>query len=276
MSDAISSRGVRLNPASASPVLDQFRLDGRVAVVTGGAGNLGSAICRGLTEAGATVVIASRNVERCRALASELEQKGARAEALYLDLADSESIEALAAEVVKHFGRADILVNNAVSNFPGHLEKLSTADWEAAMKIDGTGFFHITQRFISEMLKAGSGNIINISSVLGVVSPTPSLYPLGIDSFRPNYFFAKAGILNYSRFLAVVYAEQNIRVNCISPGGIETDPPRQPPPTFPNRVPMKRLADSDEFKGAAVFLASDASSYITGANLIIDGGYTAW
>jgi NAD(P)-dependent dehydrogenase (short-subunit alcohol dehydrogenase family) len=258
-------------------VLDLFRLDGRIAVVTGGSGNLGSAICRGLAEAGATVVAASRNLQACSALAQRIEADGGRAVGVPLDLASEASIEALGAAVIDRFGRVDILVNNAVSKIPGHVERLPLHDWEAAMRVDATGYFRITQLFLNEMLRAGSGNIISIASVLGSVSADPSLYPpLGVEGFRPNYFFIKSGMINFTRFLAVTYAERNIRANCISPGGLEPASPPTHPTRWAERTPMRRLAAVDELRGAVVFLASDAASYITGHNLVVDGGYLAW
>jgi NAD(P)-dependent dehydrogenase (short-subunit alcohol dehydrogenase family) len=258
-------------------VLDTFRLDGRIAVVTGGSGNIGASICEALAEAGATVVIAARTLAKGEALAARIEARGGRAVALPLDLADEVSITALRDAVQGQVGTADILVNNAISMFPGHVERYSTEDWERSMQVDGTGFFRITQLFLNDMLAAGRGNIITIASVLGMVAPEERLYPTrGIEGFRPNYFFVKAGVVGYSRFLATAYATRNIRVNCISPGGVEANPPRKDAAGFIDRVPMKRLASPDDMKGAVVFLASDASAYVTGQNLVVDGGYTAW
>jgi len=268
---------------SERPVLDQFRLDGRVAVVTGGASSVGQSLSRGLAEAGASIIVASRDLESCRLYAAELEEAGSRAVGLHLNLTDEQSIDALAREVLERFGRVDILVNNAISRFPGHVEDFSAADWEAAMRVDATGFFLITQRFLREMARAHSGNVINIASPLGERSAVPDLYPAGLDSLRPAFFFVKAGVINFTRFLAVAYAAHGIRVNCVSPG-YNTNPPWYTSPggiaidpsLFAKRVPMKRLGHLDEYKGAVVFLASDAASYVTGQNLVVDGGYSIW
>jgi NAD(P)-dependent dehydrogenase (short-subunit alcohol dehydrogenase family) len=254
-----------------------FRLDGRIAIVTGGAGTIGTSLSRGLAEMGATVVIAARNQERCTALAGAMAAEGLSAEGLPLDLADLASIEALRGAVVERFGRIDILVNNAVSQFPGHVEQYPAEDWEAAMRVDATGWFRLTQLCLEQMLQQGRGNIITIASILGMVAPDERLYPpRGIAGFRPSYFFVKAGVVGFTRFLAAAYADRNIRVNCISPGGVETDPPRPNSGGFAERTPMRRLAAPDEMKGAVVYLASDASSYVTGHNLVVDGGYTVW
>jgi NAD(P)-dependent dehydrogenase (short-subunit alcohol dehydrogenase family) len=258
-------------------VLDTFKLTGRVAVVTGGSGNIGRSLCEALAEAGATVVVAARNLARCEAVADGIRGAGGNAVALPLDLADEASIVALRAAVVAKAGTADILVNNAISMFPGHVESYTPEDWEKSMRVDATGFFRITQVFLNDMLAAGRGNIITIASMLGMVAAEERLYPArGLAGFRPNYFFVKAGVVGYSRFLATAYATRNIRVNCISPGGVEANPPRTDAAAFIERVPMKRLAAPADLKGAVVYLASDASAYVTGQNLVVDGGYTAW
>src|SRR5262249_52754944 len=160
-----------------------------------------------------------------------------------LDLADDASITGLRDAVVSRVGTPDILVNNAISMFPGHVERYTPQDWEKSMQVDSTGFFRVTQVFLNDMLAAGRGNIITIASMLGMVAAEERLYPTrGLAGFRPNYFFVKAGVLGYSRFLATTYATRNIRVNCISPGGVEANPPRTDASAFIERVPMKRLA----------------------------------
>lgn len=254
---------------------DAFRLEGRVAVVTGGAGMIGRSLSFALAEAGATVVVASRSLPKCQLVADEIAAAGFLAEALPLDLADEASIEALSATVLERHGGADILVNNAISRVPGHVETYPTMKWEQSMAIDATGYFRLTQLCLNAMLEKGGGNIITIASILGMVAAEVALYPAGIESFRPNYFYAKAGVVGFTRFIATAYAERNIRANCISPGGISAEEP-VPQSAFAGRVPMKRLGRPDELKGAVLFLASDASAYVTGHNLVVDGGYTAW
>lgn len=253
-----------------------FRLGGRVALVTGGAGTIGRSLCAGLAEAGATVICAGRNLDACKAVAAGICDRGLDASAMSFDLADPESIAALIARADRLKGGVDILVNNAISQFPGNVETLPLADWEAAMAVDGTGFFRITQLCLAGMAQRGHGNIITIASILGVVAAESDLYAEGLDGFRPSYFYSKAGVIGFTRFIATAYASRGIRANCVSPGGVETDPPRPDGGKFRDRVPMKRLARPDEMKGAVVYLASDASSYVTGHNLIVDGGYTAW
>lgn len=264
-------------------VLDQFRLDGRVALVTGGAGSLGRCLATGLAEAGAIVVVASRDRTACETFAEQLRRQGATAVGLPLDLTDGGSVDALVTDVMCRFGSLDILVNNAISRFPGHVDDFSPASWEASLRVDATGFFAVTQRCLREMANAGRGAIVNVASVLGERSAVPALYPQGLTSLRPSFFFVKAGVINFTRFLAVAYASSGIRVNCLSPG--YNRPPADYEPVggkvvdqslLATRVPMGRLGSLDEYKGAVVFLASDASSYVTGHNLVVDGGYSTW
>lgn len=256
---------------------DAFRIDGQVALVTGGAGTIGRALCYGLAEAGATVICAARHLDRCEEVAEGIRRDGGRALALPLDLASPDSIDQLCAAAQERAGGIDILVNNAVSQVPGHVERYSVEDWEASMRVDGTGFFRITQACLNGMLEKGRGNIITIASILGVVSAEARLYPeRGIAGFRPSYFFTKAGVVGFTRFIATAYGDRGIRANCISPGGVESHPPRKDSAGFIERVPVKRLAKPEDLQGAVVYLASDASSYVTGHNLIVDGGYTAW
>jgi len=257
-------------------VIERMRLDGRVVLVTGGAGNLGSATCRAFAELGATVVSASRDIERGAALAAAIHDTGGAADAVHLDQGDTASIDGAIAQVIARHGGIDILINNAISMHPGHLERYPVEDWEASMRVDATGWFRVTQQCLLDMLGRGRGSIVSVASVLGQVGADVRLYPRGLDQFRPHYFFVKAGVVGFTRFLAATYGDRGIRANCVSPGGIEQDPPRADADGWRDRTPMRRLGRPDEMAAAIVFLATDAASYITGHDLVVDGGYTAW
>lgn len=253
-----------------------FDVRGEVFLITGATGVLGSSLCRGLAELGASVLIGGRDLARATGLAEELQDRNLQATPVQLNLGDDASIDKAVATGVERYGRIDCLVNNAISHIPGNVESYSISDWEASMRIDATGFFRVTQECLKVMLRQNRGNIISISSVLGSVGPDPRLYPQGIDGMRPHYFFVKAGVIGFMRFLAVTYARQGIRVNTISPGGFAPDDGSSANQAFAAQVPIGRLASPEEFLGAVVFLASAAGSYVTGHNLVVDGGYSAW
>ena len=254
---------------------DLFKLDGRVALVTGGGGIYGIHISRALAEAGAHVVIASRNLEQCKEVAGALGEEGLKVSAAALDLGSSESIQTLCEEIVYEFGKLDILVNNAVARAGGDPSTVTEEDWVNAMKVNSTGFFMSCKIFGGQMIKQSSGAIVNISSIYGVVGPNFNIYE-GTDLTSPaNYAFAKGGMINFTRYAASYYGRFGIRVNCISPGGFRTDQPDVFIANYSKQSLLGRMATDDDIKGAAVFLASDASAYITGHNLMVDGGWTA-
>ncbi len=254
---------------------DLFRLDEKIAIVTGGAGIYGVHITRALAEMGAHVVVASRNLENCETVADEMGAEGLKVSAARLDLGSGESITALRDETVAEFGKVDILFNNAVARSGGDPSTVTEEDWVSAMEINSTGFFLASKILGEQMIKQRSGVMVNISSIYGVVGPNFNIYE-GTDITSPaNYAFAKGGMINYTRYAASYYGRYGIRVNAISPGGFQTDQPERFIENYSKQTPLGRLATNDDIKGAAVFLASDASSYITGQNLMVDGGWTA-
>lgn len=254
----------------------RFSLDGRVAIVTGGAGLYGRHIAQALAEAGAHVVLAARGVDACEATAEELRSTGLSASAHPLDLTREESIEALRDDVRGAHGRIDVLVNNAVARGGGDMDHTSRDQWVATSTVNSTGLFLMTREVGEVMVEQRSGSIINIASIYGVVGPDFSLYG---DTGMTNpafYAYDKGGMISFTRYLAMFYAPAGVRVNCLSPGGLATpDQPEEFVRNYQQRVPLGRLAGPDDIKGPVVFLASDASDYVTGVNIPVDGGWTA-
>lgn len=257
-------------------VLDLFRLDGRIALVSGGAGIYGVHISRALAEAGAKVLVAARNRERCEEVASKLRADGLDAVAASLDLSSADSILSLRAWIVENFGRLDILLNNAVARAGGDLGAVTEDEWESSMKVNSTGLFLACKIFGEQMVSQRLGVIINIASIYGVVGPDFNIYEGTEMSSPANYAFAKGGMINFTRYLASYYGRFGIRVNAISPGGFYTgDQPEEFVQRYSQKTILNRMATNDDIKGAVVYLASDASSYVTGQNLLVDGGWTA-
>ena len=258
-------------------VLDEFKLDGKVALVTGGAGLYGRQIVAAAAEAGAKTFAASRNLQALEALAEGCRGRGLDVTALQYDQADEQSILALRDELIGRAGRIDVLVNNSVLRpmKKGYEDAAETFD--QSMKVNATGLFIITRAFGDVMAGQGSGSIINIGSIQGVIGTDPTIYRGTTQSgWYPDYFFHKGGMVNFTRFLGSYYGRYSVRCNCVSPGGFLTE---EMTDTFVrqygDRTFLGRLANDTDLKGVIVFLASDASAYITGANIMVDGGYIA-
>ncbi len=256
--------------------IDRFRLDGKIALVSGGAGIVGQHIVRGLAEAGATVLCASRNGERCREVGGQLAEEGLRAEGLECDFADESAIRALRDYILAKYGRLDVLFNNAVARAGGDLRHADARQWEESMRLNSTGLF-LTCQILSEPMQAQrSGSIINVASIYGLVGPTFSIYEGTTLSNPANYAFSKGGMINLTRYLASYLGPHNVRVNCICPGGFESEGQDDLfRANYRRHTPLGRMATGEDIKGPAVFLASDASRYITGAIIPVDGGWTA-
>jgi len=258
-------------------VLESFSLAGKVALVTGGAGLYGRQIVAALAEAGATTYIAARNLEKLEAVAAEERAHGRDVTALALDLADQASIDGLHAEVMAAGGRCDVLVNNAVTRSPGAVWGGDMAEYDTSLHTNAASLFRITHLFGESMRTQGSGSIINIGSMMGSVGVEQQNYA-GTDMHAnpsPVYFYEKGGMLNFTRWAASILGPDNVRVNCLSPGGFENGQPDAFIRQYSARTQLGRMANATDLKGAVVFLASEASAYVTGANLPVDGGYTA-
>ncbi len=248
-----------------------------MALVTGGAGpQLGSSISEALVEAGATLVTASRSLQRNEAFVEKLRQEGYDAHAMHLDITEIDFICRLHDQIIREFGRLDILVNSARACLDGGFETQTPEDWLLSAKNDMIGLMAICKAFIPDMIRQRKGSIINISSIYGVVANDPTIYE-GTEMLRqqqPHYNFVKAGMNNFTHFIANFYGKRGIRANCISPGGYFNNQPRPFLEKYCKRVPMGRMMNNEDVQGAVVFLASDASEYETGINLLVDGGWT--
>ncbi len=259
-------------------ILDRFSLKGRVALVTAGAGPLfGSSISQALAEAGATLVTASRSLERNEQFAEQLRAQGYDAHGAAFDLSDPRSIEQLRDTILQRFGRIDVLVNSALGRdgHRGNFDEQSIEEWTAAAHSDMVGLLAVCHAFVRPMVEAGRGSIINISSIYGVVANDPRLYENTDMKQPPTYNFVKAGMINFTRYLAAYYGRHGVRANCISPGGYFNHQPQPFVDAYNGRVPLGRMMHNDDIQGAVVFLASDASAYVNGHNLLVDGGWTA-
>ena len=271
-------------PHSISSQRALFRLDGKVAIVTGAAGHLGRAIATGLAEAGAHVRLIGRTEPAIAALAAELGSRGLAGDAETCDVTKADQIAALIRRTGERWGRLDILVNNAHAGRAGVMADSKASDYLGAMEIAVAAAAELVNagcHLLREAaVKNGDAAVINISSMYGMVSPDPRVYGTSKMNNPPHYGAAKAALLQYTRYAACHLAPDGIRVNAISPGPFPPEAVCERDPVFCgkliDKVPLGRLGKPDDLKGAAVFLASPAARFVTGANLPVDGGWTAW
>jgi NAD(P)-dependent dehydrogenase (short-subunit alcohol dehydrogenase family) len=252
-------------------VMELFKLDGRVALITGGSKGLGRVMAQAFAEAGASVAVASRTLADCQTAAKEIaETTGSRAEAFAVDVTDAEELKRLAAGIESSLGPVDILVNNAGINIRGAIDEIGQNDFEAVMATNVTAPFLCSKVFGPKMAERGWGRVINLGSIMSVIS-LPG---------RVSYASSKAAILGMTRTLALEWAAKGVTVNAICPGPFATDMNRQlmnDPVKYKDfiaRIPMGRWGELHEIAGCALFLASDAASYVTGSALFVDGGWT--
>ena len=251
-----------------------FDLTGRVAVVTGGAGLFGRQIVEALAEAGATVVVTSRKLDSLAKPCTAWRERGLTVHAAQLDQSSEASILALHNNVLTEHGKLDVLVNNAVLRPMGDWTS-DAANFAQSMAVNATGLFIITRAFGEHMAQRGSGSIINIGSIQGMVAADYTLYE-GLNwGSPPDYFFHKGGMINFTRYVAARLGPKGVRCNTISPGGFFTNQDPRFVERYNQRTFFNRMADDTDLKGAVIYLASDASRYVTGINLPVDGGYTA-
>lgn len=249
-----------------------FGLEGRVAIVTGGSVGLGRQMAEGLAEMGANLVLCARKKERCEQAAEELSSFGVKTLALACDVKDSASIQAVVDAAVNEFGRLDILINNAGTSWGATVEDMTLEQWNKVLTTNLTGTFLFAQAAGKVMVPQRSGKIINIASVAGMKGSPPEFSAIGYSS-------SKGGVLTFTRDLAWKWGLHNVQVNAISPGWFPSDMSARMIELHKDRfleaIPLKRFGGPEDLKGAAIFLASRASDYVTGQNLIVDGGQTA-
>jgi NAD(P)-dependent dehydrogenase (short-subunit alcohol dehydrogenase family) len=277
--------------SSTSRIQELFGLADRVAIVTGGAGLLGFYHGAILASAGARVVLldlqASNPGDRARQLATEC---GSESIGLDCDITSEASLQEARQKIVERFGRIDILINNAANNPKvengnttwSRFENFPIETWDTDIRVGLTGAFLCSRIFGAEMVKRGSGVIVNVASDLAVIAPDQRLYRVGglPDDEQPvkpaTYSVVKTALLGLTRYLATYWNGANVRVNSISPGGVLNGQPEVFLDRLKQLIPMGRMAERDEYQGAILFLCSDASSYMTGANLVVDGGRSCW
>ncbi len=268
---------------------EKFSLEGRVALVTGGAGLLGEQFCRTLAAAGAAVAVVDLSPEGARRVAEGIQAAGDQAHPYTVDITDPAAVRAAVDDIRTRWGRLDVLVNSAALDpkvsaegavrSSSAFEDFPLETWRQALDVNLTGMFIVTQAVARVMSQQGKGSIINICSTYGLVGPDQRIYqkPGQPPQFKPVYYtVTKAAVLGFTRYLATYYAGTEIRVNALTPGGVYNRQDEAFVQAYSARTVLGRMARKDEMNGALLFLASDASSYMTGANLVVDGGWTAW
>lgn len=272
-------------------IFEKFSLKDKVAVVTGAGGQLGFEFSKTLAEAGASIAVVDLNASASQGTVDTLTKSGYNAVAVPTDITQPNSVNAMVEKVISTYGRLDVLVNSAALDpkfdptalengiAPGAFEDYPLADWNAAMNVNLTGMFLVTQACVKQMLKDKKGSIINICSTYGLNGPDQRIYIKDGKrvAYKPVYYtVTKAGVLGFTQYLAAYYAETEIRVNALTPGGVFNNHEEYFVKNYSAKTILGRMARKDEMNGALLFLASDASSYMTGNNLIVDGGWTAW
>lgn len=270
--------------------LTKYNLQDRVAVITGGAGLLGKGYCQTLAEAGAHVVVVDIEMDLASSLAEQIQQAtGVETLALETDVSKYDSVQTMISTILERFGKVDILVNNAAldpkfdpehaSQHTNRFEDFPFEAWKTALDVNVTGMFLCAQAVSKPMLESNSGVIVNVSSTYGLVGPDQRLYERQGEPMRykpVTYTVSKAAVLGLTRYLATYFANTGIRVNTLTPGGVFAGHDEEFVHRYSSKTVLGRMAKPDEMSDALLFLVSDASSYMTGANLVVDGGWTAW
>jgi NAD(P)-dependent dehydrogenase (short-subunit alcohol dehydrogenase family) len=257
-------------------VIDLFSLKNRVVLITGAAGQLGECFCDALSGAGADLAVTDINGESSRLVAEKYSERGTRCKAFELDVTSAVSIKDAVVKILNEFGRIDVLINNAGVGVFTPFEERTEEEFSSVLEVNLKGTFLCSQIISEQMILQGHGNIINIGSIYGIVSSDPDIYGVSGRNNSEVYSCSKAAVIQMTRYLAVYLAKYNIRVNCISPGGIFNYQEKGFVESYIKKTPLGRMGECSDLKGAIVYLASDASSYVTGHNLVVDGGFTIW
>lgn len=269
-------------------LFDKFRLDNKVAMVTGGAGILGSVVCQALADAGATVAVVDIDLERASATAAAIDPSGKSAKGFACDITSDESIKSVVEQIESELGPIDILHNNAatkgknVRDFFTPLEDYDMDVWREVMAVNLDGMFLVARAVGDRMAKRGKGSIIQTASIYGAtMGPDQRIYEGseylgGSINTPPVYSASKGGVVGLTNFLATYWGAKGVRVNTLTPGGIGSGQNNEFSKKYSARVPMARMAEASEVALAVVYLGSDAASYVSGQNLAVDGGLSAW
>ncbi len=257
-------------------VADLFDLDGKTALVTGGAGQLGTAFSEALHSAGACVAVADLDSDGAGTVCAAIDGSGETAIPIEVDVADECDVEEMTKRVIARFGSLDILVNNAGIACFTPFEERTVDEFDRVIEVNLKGLFLCAQKSARVMGDSGGGVMVNVGSIYGVVSADQRIYGDSGRNSSEVYAATKGGVVSITRYLSAYLAPRNIRVNCLSPGGVFNHQDPFMVEKYSDRTPMGRMATVEDLKGAIVFLASDASRYVTGHNLVVDGGWTAW
>ncbi|MBD3170560.1 MAG: SDR family oxidoreductase [candidate division Zixibacteria bacterium] len=269
------ARTIKISKETLPSLKELYDLTGKVALITGGAGQLGKQFAEGLAEAGAEIILTDIREPELVERQNELKDMKYKVSCYRSELTDAESVYWMFDAIRKKYSRLDILINNGGMTYFMPLEEMKPEEFEKVLDVHLKGSFMLVQQVLPFMKRNGGGSIINIGSIYGMVGADQSIYgDSGLNS-SAAYAAAKGGMINFTRYLASYLGEYNIRANCISPGGFYAGQAPEFIERYCAKTPLGRMGDSYDLKGVGVFLASDASKYITGVNLPVDGGWTA-
>lgn len=256
-------------------VKELLSLKGKIIVVTGGSGLYGKSLVEGLAEADGTVITTSRVLDSAKFTADEFQSRGLDVHPMQVDQGEEKSVKKFTEDLWDRFGKLNVFVNNAVSR-PMKGYHAPIYQFEESMRVNATGMMDLLREMTKLIIKSEGGSVINISSMMGMKGPDLSNYEgTEMGDLPPDYFFHNAGLINLTKFMAKMHAGENVRFNCISPGGLFNHQPKAFLDNYCKKVPLGRMANKDDIKGLVVLLASDAGTYINGENILMDGGLNA-